>query len=78
MTHPELLVTTVLFDVLEDNECAVVHGCTQYANYTGYSSTFKFNGKHPERFELDGFDKAPRTFVLIDAIDYARGIYKTN
>ena len=54
-----------------------MHGCGQYANYSGYSYTFKFTGKHTEKKELDSFEKLSRTFVVIDAMDYSSGIYKS-
>ena len=43
---PELLVSRLFTDILEDNECLIVTGVERFSNYTGYADSFRFAGDH--------------------------------
>jgi len=52
MIYPELLVSRIIAEELDDNECLVVSGCERFNNYTGYGDSFQWTG--------DVIDQTPR------------------
>ena len=43
---PEMLVSLLLCEAMEPDECIYLIGCEQYSSYEGYSRTFRFSGDH--------------------------------
>ena len=41
---PEMLVSLLLCQVMETNECIYLIGCERYSSYKGYSTTFQYAG----------------------------------
>ena len=39
---PELIISRLFTEALEDNECLLMTGCERYSNYKGYASSFKW------------------------------------
>jgi len=39
---PEMLISLLLCEKMEENECIFLIGCEQFSAYTGYSDTFRF------------------------------------
>lgn len=39
---PETLVSLLLCEVMQPNECIFLTGCEQYSTHVGYGTTFKF------------------------------------
>ncbi len=68
--YPELFVTCLLCEKMEDYEAIVITGVEQYSNYTGYSESFKYAGKcaDPMTTKRDASGRIPRQIVAIDAL----------
>jgi len=64
---PELIASMLFTEVLEDNEVLVVHGAQQYSRYTGYSDTYRFNGRFIDTTEFDISNRRQTTIVAMDA-----------
>ena len=39
---PEMLVSLLVCEVMEPNECIFLIGCERFSNYDGYAGSFKF------------------------------------
>ena len=57
---------------LDDLECLVISGHERYSNYSGYASSFQFNGNHVDPTEIDTSasqgHKMKSYLVAIDAL----------
>lgn len=42
---PELFITKLIAEVMQPNEALFMIGCERYSEYSGYSSSFAFEGK---------------------------------
>jgi len=51
---PEMLVSLLVCEVMEDNECVFLIGCERFSNYRGYANSFEFDS--------DYVDNTPRYF----------------
>ncbi len=45
---PEMLVSLLVCEVMEPNECVFLIGCERYATYQGYADSFKFAGDYTD------------------------------
>ncbi len=45
---PEMLVSLLICEVMEPNECVFLTGCEQYSSYDGYADSFKFAGNYED------------------------------
>lgn len=45
---PEMVVSLLLCEVMEDNECVFLIGCERFSKYKGYAQSFQFNGDFPD------------------------------
>lgn len=45
---PEMLVSLIVCEMLQANECVFLIGCEQYSVYEGYSDSFKFAGSYED------------------------------
>ncbi|PAA92746.1 hypothetical protein BOX15_Mlig023323g1 [Macrostomum lignano] len=70
---PELLLSRLLAESLEDGEALWITGAERYSNYTGYSSTFQWNGDHTDTRPRDTNRRLVTKLVAIDARCYSRG-----
>jgi poly(ADP-ribose) glycohydrolase len=64
---PELIVSILVTEVLEDNEVVFITGADQFAAYEGYGSDFRCVGAHREIYP------GQRTIVAMDALMFQRG-----
>ena len=55
---PEMLVSLLICEVMEPNECVVLVGCQRYSTYDGYARSFRFTGNFQ--------DQAPRYLIQIE------------
>lgn len=46
---PETLVSLLLCEMMEVNECIYLIGCERYSSYRGYSNTFQYAGDYVDR-----------------------------
>ncbi len=45
---PEMLVSLIVCEVMEVNECIFLIGCERYSSYKGYAKAFKFAGNYDD------------------------------
>lgn len=67
---PELLVTKLFCECLKPSEAILVTGAERYSNYTGYASTFKWNGNYEDLTQWDTSRRKQCTIVAIDALEF--------
>ena len=46
---PEMLVSLLVCEGMEANECIFLVGCERYCSYEGYAGSFKFAGDFVDR-----------------------------
>lgn len=46
---PEMIVSVLLCQKMEDNEAIFLIGCERYSNYDGYANSFKFSGNYQDQ-----------------------------
>jgi len=56
---------------MEEHESVVIIGCERFANYTGYSSSFKFSGAHRDPTPVDPvLNRLQTVLVAVDAVAF--------
>jgi poly(ADP-ribose) glycohydrolase len=60
---PELIVSMALCSFMQDEECIAVSGAMQHSNYSGFASSFAFEGD-----AAVSSTQPPATVVAIDAL----------
>lgn len=68
LISPELVVSRLLVETLADNEALLLRGFERFSRYTGYASSFKFDGPFTEDAVV-----ADTQLVAIDAIHFGGG-----
>ena len=43
---PEMLVSLLVCEMMEPNECVFLIGCERYSSYKGYARSFQFDGNY--------------------------------
>lgn len=69
--NPELTVSLLFTEELNDNEVLVITGSEQFNNYTGYSQTFKFAGNFQDNTGLDSQGRRATQILAIDALKFS-------
>ena len=67
---PELIVSRLFTERLNDNEVLIIHGFERYSDYTGYASNFKFQRDHRYTPLDKNQDRFPTTLVSMDALHF--------
>lgn len=67
MLCPELIVSRLLTEVLDDNETLVITGHQRFNNYVGYRSTFRWNGDYDDGTNRDAWGRRTTQLVAVDA-----------
>lgn len=67
---PELFVTKLFCECLKPNEAILITGVERYSDYTGYASTFKWNGNYEDQTQWDTSRRKLCTIVAIDALEF--------
>ena len=65
---PEMIASLLFTEVMTDNEVMVITGAEQFSNYSGYSDSFVFAGRHHDKTELDSTGRRETSVVAMDAI----------
>ncbi|CAF0977943.1 unnamed protein product [Adineta ricciae] len=65
---PEMLVSLLLCEKMEKNECVYLIGCERYSSYKGYSNTFEFAGDYRDATPKDNWGRRSCYLVAMDAI----------
>jgi poly(ADP-ribose) glycohydrolase len=68
--NPELIISKLFTERLDDDEALIIIGCEQFSSYTGYASTFKFAGDFIDATPLDVYRRRKCRVVAIDALSY--------
>ncbi|XP_054001958.1 poly(ADP-ribose) glycohydrolase-like [Hylaeus anthracinus] len=65
---PELMVTMLVTEELDDTEALIVSGVERYSTYKGYSNTFKWLGDYVDETPRDSSGRRLTSVVAIDAL----------
>ena len=65
---PELIVSRLFTEELDDNECLVVTGIEQFSRYNGYASTFEWAGDFVDSTARDSWGRRQVQLVALDAL----------
>ncbi|KAI1231683.1 hypothetical protein IHE44_0007761 [Lamprotornis superbus] len=49
LINPELIVSRLITEVLDHNECLIITGTEQYSEYTGYAETYRWARSHEDK-----------------------------
>ncbi|XP_057337113.1 poly(ADP-ribose) glycohydrolase-like [Microplitis mediator] len=69
---PELLVTMLVTEELDDTEALIITGVERYSNYVGYSYSFKWAGNFVDETPRDSSGRRKTTVVAIDALYFSQ------
>ncbi|XP_044761795.1 poly(ADP-ribose) glycohydrolase-like isoform X2 [Coccinella septempunctata] len=64
---PELLITRLFIEQLDDTEAVIVRGVERFSKYTGYGETFKWDGNYVDNTPFDIYCRRQTTISIIDA-----------
>lgn len=64
---PELILSRLFCERLDNNECLMITGAERYSDYTGYAHTFRWAGNHSDRTTRDSWGRRHSKIVAIDA-----------
>jgi len=64
---PELMVSRLLTEVLDDNETLVVSGHERYSAHAGYAASFRWTADHVDCSERDAWGRRTTQVVAMDA-----------
>jgi len=67
MLCPELIVSRLLTEVLDDHETLVVNGHQRFSDHVGYASSFRWVGDHVDSTECDAWGRHLTQLVAMDA-----------
>ncbi|MEE6488643.1 hypothetical protein FKM82_015301 [Ascaphus truei] len=72
LINPELMVSRLFTEVLDNNECLIITGTEQYSEYTGYADSYKWDRIHKDETPRDEWQRRTTEIVAIDAINFRR------
>ncbi|UJR36597.1 hypothetical protein I4U23_029317 [Adineta vaga] len=67
---PEMLISLLLCEVIQPNECVFLIGCERYSSYRGYSSSFEFKDNYIDQTPKDAWGRKLCHVVAMDAIAF--------
>ena len=67
---PELILSQLIVEELDPDECLIIVGAERYSNYSGYGSTFKFAGNYVDRTPRDAWGRKCVEVVAMDALRF--------
>ncbi|XP_036974287.1 poly(ADP-ribose) glycohydrolase isoform X2 [Acanthopagrus latus] len=70
LINPELIVSRLFTERLEDNECLIITGSQQFSCYTGFSDTFEWAGPYEDHLPSDKWGRKQRQILAIDALHF--------
>ncbi|XP_023698102.1 poly(ADP-ribose) glycohydrolase [Paramormyrops kingsleyae] len=70
MINPELIVSRLFTEALDNNECLIITGTEQYSKYTGYAESYKWAGSHRDETPRDEWQRRCTEIVAIDALRF--------
>lgn len=75
---PELMVTMLVTEELDDTEALIVSGIERYSKYEGYSNTFKWKGDFVDETPRDNSGRRMTSIVAIDALYFKQSSLQFN
>lgn len=69
---PELFVTMLVTEALDDTEALVICGVEQYSKYEGYSDNFQWAGDYVDETPRDNSGRRKTCIVAIDALRFTQ------
>ncbi|NWV99327.1 PARG glycohydrolase, partial [Machaerirhynchus nigripectus] len=72
LINPELIVSRLITEVLDHNECLIITGTEQYSEYTGYAETYRWARSHEDKTPRDEWQRRYTEIVAIDAFHFRR------
>lgn len=70
LINPELIVSRLFTEALEQNECLIITGTEQYSKYSGYAESYKWKESHKDETPRDDWQRRCTEIVAIDALKY--------
>ncbi|KAM3592724.1 uncharacterized protein V6R79_024003 [Siganus canaliculatus] len=70
LINPELIVSRLFTEALDDYDCLIITGTQQYSKYSGYAQTFKWSGSHEDKIQRDKWQRRCTEIVAIDALQF--------
>ena len=67
---PELIVSMLFAERMENNECIVITGAEMFSEYTGYANSYRFKGDHVDTIARDRLHRKMTQIVAMDAQPY--------
>jgi poly(ADP-ribose) glycohydrolase len=67
---PELLVSCLFCQVMQNNECILIRGFERFNSYKGYASTFEWNGDFADLTPLDATNHRQVELLALDALHF--------
>ncbi|RMC11713.1 hypothetical protein DUI87_11836 [Hirundo rustica rustica] len=74
LINPELIVSRLITEVLDHNECLIITGTEQYSEYTGYAETYRWARSHEDNTPRDEWQRRYTEIVAIDAFNFRRSL----
>lgn len=74
--NPELLLSKLFCESLRPNEAILITGAERFSKYTGYASTFKWNGNYKDETPWDSSRRKHCTIVAIDALEFRQSSHQ--
>eukprot|EP00053_Salpingoeca_punica_P015769 m.145920 g.145920 ORF g.145920 m.145920 type:complete len:690 (-) comp16795_c0_seq3:1113-3182(-) len=71
MICPELIVSRLFVETIEDHESVIITGAEQFSKYSGYSSTFAWEGDFVDKTPFDEWGRRKTQIVAIDALVFS-------
>ncbi|KAG2462833.1 MYOF protein, partial [Polypterus senegalus] len=70
--NPELIVSRLFTEALEQNECLIITGVERFSNYKGYAESYKWSGSYNDDTLRDNWQRRCTEIVAIDALKFRR------
>ncbi|XP_030623918.1 poly(ADP-ribose) glycohydrolase-like [Chanos chanos] len=70
LMNPELIVSRLFTEKLNDNECLKITGSQKYSCYSGYSDRFDWRGPYTDNTSRDKWRRRHRQIIAIDAVHF--------
>ncbi|KAL4240563.1 hypothetical protein ACF0H5_001355 [Mactra antiquata] len=65
---PEMLISRLITECLNKNECLIMTGCERFSNYDGYASSFEWKETYVDKTPRDSWGRIKCEVVAIDAL----------
>ena len=70
LINPELMVSRLLCECMEDNEAIVITGAEQFSRYSGYGSSLTWSGDFRDQTPKDSLNRVDVRVVAADALHF--------